>query len=140
MDDLSVRVWRAKHEGSSSSPSSSAGDDDGGIAILERLFVHPDARGSGVAGRLLETAVQFARELDADSMREMGSSGDQGGSSSGNKKSEQGLRLVLFVLDANADAKRLYERLGWVGYGRGVFEWGEGEDQRMGADCFVSPL
>lgn len=35
-------------------------------ARLRLLLVHPDARGAGLGGRLVDTAVQFARDTDND--------------------------------------------------------------------------
>lgn len=81
------------------------------IAVLERLFVDPDSRGSGVAARLIAQAVAWA--------------------------DERVIRLVLFALEKDRDAARLYERLGWTHFGTQTYRYGDG--QQMDAHCFISP-
>jgi len=81
------------------------------IAVLERLFVDPEGRGGGVASKLMAATVDWARERQ--------------------------IRLVLFGLIKDQGAIRLYERLGWVEFGKTEFRWGDG--QSMEATCFASP-
>lgn len=57
------------------------------VAVLARLFVSPDARGEGVASRLMDAAEARA--------------------------SADGLHLALEVLEKDAAAVDLYERRGW---------------------------
>ncbi len=59
------------------------------IFILNDLFVAAEARGAGVAAKLLAAAVTFARD-------------------------EGALRLTLSTARSNMPAQRLYERLGWT--------------------------
>lgn len=59
------------------------------IFILNDLFVAAEARGAGVAAKLLAAAVAFARD-------------------------EGALRLTLSTARSNMPAQRLYERLGWT--------------------------
>jgi len=58
------------------------------ILILNDLFVHPDARRSGVGSALLRAAADYGRMAGA-------------------------VRLVLSTEVANATAQRVYQRLGW---------------------------
>lgn len=57
--------------------------------ILEDLFVAPEARGSGVATRLLERAEAYAREIGA-------------------------VGMFLETAMDNVVAQRVYERVGWT--------------------------
>ncbi|KAI0554597.1 acyl-CoA N-acyltransferase [Xylaria curta] len=83
-----------------------------GIALLARLFVHPEARRRGAATMLVRAVEEAAR---------------------GEEK-----RLLILALVKDQDAIRLYRRLGWQYYGTTVFRWGEGKE--MDAECFASPL
>ncbi|KAF7187921.1 hypothetical protein HII31_10821 [Pseudocercospora fuligena] len=98
-DDVAVALWRSQYP------------ETGNIAVMERLFVDPKARGNGVAAKLIETAVDWGKETS--------------------------VRLVLFVLLKDKNATALYERLGWRQFGTTTFRYGDGE--QMKALCFVSP-
>ena len=98
-DDVSVALWRNLHP------------DNDSIVILERLFVHPERHGGGIATQLIKTAMAWG--LDA------------------------GCRLVLFALVKDQAAMNLYKRLGWHTFGKTNYHWGDGE--HMEAICFVSP-
>jgi GNAT superfamily N-acetyltransferase len=60
---------------------------------LQAVYVHPDARGTGVSGRLIRAAIEHARA--------------KGGS-----------RMALWVHGANTHARALYERIGFRESGR----------------------
>ncbi|WP_197320592.1 GNAT family N-acetyltransferase [Saccharomonospora sp. NB11] len=81
-----------------------------GIAVLGRLFVHPEARGHR-AGELLTRAVM-------------------------EHAASEGLRLVLDVMEKDQAAIRLYERLGWRRIGVTEHDSGHG---LVPAYCYVSP-
>ncbi|EME41264.1 hypothetical protein DOTSEDRAFT_90163 [Dothistroma septosporum NZE10] len=81
------------------------------IAVLERLFVDPRSRGSGTAAKLIEAAEAWSNERRQ--------------------------RLVLFVLEKDRVAERLYRRLGWEHFGTTTFRFGE--SKTMSALCFVCP-
>ena len=100
--DPAVALWRSQH------PSEP-------IAVLERLFVDPDARGQGLAAKLLHAASGEAEK--------------------------RGLRVVLFALVKDEGAMRLYERVGWREFGRRMYGYldGEGREAEMEAVCFVGP-
>jgi GNAT superfamily N-acetyltransferase len=80
------------------------------IAVLGSLFVDTDCRGSGVAARLIAEAMAWANERN--------------------------IRLVLFALEKDRAAARVYERLGWTHFGTSVYHW---DQQQMDALCYVSP-
>ncbi|EGP89946.1 unnamed protein product [Zymoseptoria tritici ST99CH_1A5] len=86
-------------------------DDPSDIAVLERLFVDPYSRGLGVAGKLIDAAVAWSHEKD--------------------------MRLVLFALEKDRVAAKLYERLGWSHFGTTTYHYDNGKT--MAALCFVSP-
>lgn len=98
ISDLSVALWRKTHQ-------------DDAIAVLERLFVDPDSRGSGVAAKLVQAAVAWG--------------------------AQEGTRLVLYALAKDIAAARLYERLGWAHFGTATYRYGDG--QEMDAWCYSSP-
>jgi GNAT superfamily N-acetyltransferase len=99
--DPAVVLWRSQN----SQP----------VAVLERLFVDPTARGQGLAEKLMRTVTEEA--------------------------GERGLRCVLFALVKDVGAMRLYERVGWRMFGREMYgyEDGEGEWREMEAVCYVAP-
>ncbi|KAH9900208.1 acyl-CoA N-acyltransferase [Xylariomycetidae sp. FL2044] len=101
-DDVATTLWRELH----------ADEKGSRVAILGRLFVHPDGRRGGTATRLIQTAVEEGRR--------------------------RGLRLLILALVKDQDAIRLYRRLGWECYGTTVYRWGEG--RQMDAECFASPV
>ncbi|CAK1360195.1 hypothetical protein CB0940_06280 [Cercospora beticola] len=96
--DLSAALWRKTHQ-------------DDAIAVLERLFVDPDSRGSGVVAKLVQAAVAWG--------------------------AERGMRLVLYALAKDIAAARLYERLGWAHFGTATYRYGDG--QEMDAWGYSSP-
>ncbi|EME88772.1 uncharacterized protein MYCFIDRAFT_80142 [Pseudocercospora fijiensis CIRAD86] len=98
-DNLAVRAWRKK----------SPNDE---VAVLGRLFVDPDSRGSGLAKQLVNQAMQSA--------------------------SANGVRLVLWVLAKHEGATRLYEQLGWVQFDTAVFH-SKTLEKDFDALCFVAP-
>lgn len=127
-EDVAAALWRRLHPPAKPRPleaggnpgksegeqwhggdDGSGGDDD--LLVLGRLFVHPDARGRGVATRLIAAAVAAARARAAT--------------------------LVMLALVKDRDAIRLYRQLGWVHYGTAVYRWGEG--RQMDGECFVCP-
>lgn len=97
--DLSVELWKQQH---------SRVDN---IAVLERLFVDPGARGQGVAEALMRAVTAAGQE--------------------------RGLRVVLFALEKDQGAMRLYEKVGWRTYGTQRYRYGDGKE--MDAVCYVSP-
>ncbi|KAI8960221.1 acyl-CoA N-acyltransferase [Daldinia sp. FL1419] len=103
--DVSVALWWQLHP-----------EEEQPIAVLGRLFVHPDARGGGIANKLMQTALDEGRR--------------------------RGQRLVMFALANVPDAIRMYHRLGWEHYGTTVFRWkgNAGEELEMDAQCFASPV
>lgn len=100
--DPAVVLWRSQNQ---SEP----------VAVLERLFVDPAARGQGLAEKLMRTVTEEA--------------------------GKRGLRCVLFALVKDAGAMRLYERVGWKEFGRKMYGYEDGERQwkEMEAVCFVAP-
>ena len=99
---VNVARWLEKHP--------EATDDD--VAVLGRLFVHPERRGRGAATKLIRAVEEEARR--------------------------RGKRLLILALVKDQTAIRLYRHLGWEYYATVVFCWGEGKE--IDAECFVSPL
>jgi GNAT superfamily N-acetyltransferase len=99
--DPAVILWRSQN----SQP----------VAVLERLFVDPTARGQGLAENLIRTVTEEA--------------------------GKRGLRCVLFALVKDVGAMRLYGRVGWNEFGREMYgyEDAEGEWREMEAVCYVGP-
>lgn len=85
------------------------------IAVLERLFVDPEARGQGLAEQLMKAVGQEAEK--------------------------RGMRAVLFALVKDAGAMRLYERVGWREFGRSMYAYkgSDGVGREMEAVCYVAP-
>ena len=81
------------------------------IAVLGRLFVLPEARRHSLGKQLVRATSAYA--------------------------DEQGLRLVLDVMEKDTAAIRLYERLGWRRIGMTLHDSGRGED--IPAYCYISP-
>lgn len=81
-----------------------AGLDASRTVVLGRLFVDEGVRGRGVGEGLVGVAVEWA-------------AGQEGGRR----------RAVLNVLEKDGAAVRLYERLGWVRVGEGVYGYGCGD-------------
>lgn len=84
------------------------------IAVLERLFVDPDARGQGIAQKLLRAVSEEA--------------------------AKRGLKAVLFALVKDVGAMRLYQREGWMEFGRSMYAYDDHEGRRteMEAVCYVA--
>ncbi len=99
-DDAAATLWAGGPEGRHDR-----------VAVLERLFVLPDARGHALGERLVRAATSY------------------GG--------EHGRRLVLDVMAKDAAAVRLYERLGWRCIGATTHDDGYG--RAVDALCFVDP-
>ncbi|MEV6411373.1 GNAT family N-acetyltransferase [Kribbella sp. NPDC051718] len=76
-----------------------------GEALVERLFVDPRRTRAGLGRRLLEHAIDFA--------------------------AEQGLRLMLDVVDKPDGAVDFYRRTGWREAGRIPIDWGGAEASEM---------
>jgi ribosomal protein S18 acetylase RimI-like enzyme len=81
------------------------------IAVLGRLFVHPQARGLGIGKRLTAAATVYAQDL--------------------------GRRVVLDVMQKDVAAIRTYEALGWRCLGSITHDFGD--NQTEPALAFVSP-
>lgn len=60
---------------------------------IHAVYVHPDARGSGASGKLIQAAIAYAQSRGAS-------------------------RIALWVNGVNAHARRLYERMGFTQTGR----------------------
>lgn len=88
-----------------------SGEPEEHIAVLARLYVMRAARGHALGERLMRQAMAYARA--------------------------NGLRLVLDVVQKDASAIRLYERLGWEHIGEVTHPFGPGG--RTVAACYVWP-
>ncbi|MGW1677736.1 GNAT family N-acetyltransferase [Saccharopolyspora sp. NPDC002376] len=88
-----------------------SGETDSEIAVLGRLFVHPDARGLAVGERLVRAVMDHA--------------------------TTHSLSLTLDVMEKDRAAIRLYERLGWGRIGQARHSFGDGES--VPALCFAAP-
>ncbi|OTB12872.1 hypothetical protein K445DRAFT_320699 [Daldinia sp. EC12] len=98
--NVAVDLWQKEHP------------EDTQVAVIGKLFVHPDNRRGGTASRLISTAVREARG--------------------------RGQRLLMFALIKDQDAIRLYRKLGWQYFGNATYKWGEGNE--MDAEFFASPM
>ncbi|KAK5107192.1 hypothetical protein LTR62_001638 [Meristemomyces frigidus] len=98
--DVSVVLWRRLYPGKPS------------IAVLGRLFVDPEQRGSGAATYLLEAADSWSEHARC--------------------------RLVLFALEKDQVAMKVYKRRGWTEYGTVPYHYGGGKE--MAAVCFVNRI
>jgi GNAT superfamily N-acetyltransferase len=81
-------------------------------AVLVRLFVVPDARGTGLGGALVAAACAAA--------------------------ADRRLHPVLDVVDANRAAIRLYQRLGWTRLGSYEETFADGGPSDL-LHCFAAP-
>ncbi|MFC8565418.1 GNAT family N-acetyltransferase [Streptomyces sp. NPDC057245] len=106
-----VAVTKPRGEAAAGFWAEQSSDDVDHIGVLARLFVVQSARKQAVGRRLIEAAMSHARAL--------------------------GLRLVLDVMEKDAAAIRLYERLGWRKIGETIHHFGSGET--IPAVCYVSP-
>jgi len=86
--------------------------DQPGIAVLGRLFVDPRHTRGGAAIQLLHTVEAWSKQTN--------------------------VRLVLFALDKDQGAMRLYKRQHWVEFGTVPYHYGQ--DKEMPAVCFASPI
>jgi ribosomal protein S18 acetylase RimI-like enzyme len=127
VSDTLINAWVAERSGkvvgqvALSNPSSNddavalwlteSGDAFAAVAVLGRLFVHPDSRGYGIGRKLTETAVERAQQI--------------------------GRRTVLDVMKKDAAAIRTYESLGWKCLGPIMHTFGDGRTEP--ALAYVSP-
>ncbi|KAI7193692.1 hypothetical protein KC316_g4957 [Hortaea werneckii] len=185
--DVAVRLWRELHPRRGAIAGGQEGkegkekgreqgeertdeeedDEQEGIAVLERLFIHPSARGQGLASSLLGTAEEWARTTTSLALSpSCSSTGDNEPNQQHQQKKQEpkekekkpGIRLLLFALAKDEPAMRLYRRRGWAEFGRTGFTWDDGpsfptsrdgeegeggeknQKKEMEAICFVSPL
>lgn len=106
-----VAVMRPQREDAVTLWHALSRDDEASIGVLARLYVVREARGHSVGEGLVQAALAYAKE--------------------------RGMRLVLDVMTKDVSAIRLYERMGWRVIGRATHAFGD--DQRIGAVCYVSP-
>lgn len=83
------------------------------LASVTRLFVGPSARGRGVGARLMDEVSRSAVQ--------------------------QGLQLVLDVVDDGGPAVALYERLGWRTVDRRLADWTTPDGHRLPVRIYVAP-
>ncbi|MGW7413696.1 GNAT family N-acetyltransferase [Streptomyces sp. NPDC054863] len=86
-------------------------DGGGEVAMVGRLFVAPEGRGTGAGRALMSEVVCAAREL--------------------------GVWPVLDVVADDTGAVAFYERIGWRRLGSGKQNWGAGE--LVGVHCYAAP-
>ncbi|KAI6810869.1 hypothetical protein KC342_g17864 [Hortaea werneckii] len=148
--DVAVRLWRALHPpqrrgwtAAGQEEKVEKEEEAEGIAVLERLFIHPSARGRGLASSLLRTAEEWAAHTTSssplDNPFEAEHDGERVGDGQpmqqqqqqqnkhGKKSKTKGLRLLLFALTKDEAAMRLYRRRGWEEFGRTGFTWADDE-------------
>ncbi|GAB1730914.1 hypothetical protein NU195Hw_Modified_275t1 [Hortaea werneckii] len=132
--DVAVRLWRALHPRSGAIPAGQEEKEGKGeeeeIAVLERLFVDPAARGHGLASSLLETAEKWARtrttttalpEEEDSRAQDSPKQQQQQNPEKQAKGAKKATRLLLFALAKDENAMRLYRRRGWEEFGRTSF-------------------
>lgn len=95
-----VTLWRAR-----------SSDQEAHVGVLARLYVVREARGATLGEKLVQAAMDYARQHD--------------------------MRLVLDVMTKDVSAIRLYERMGWQAIGEATHQYGD--DQQAAAICYVSP-
>ncbi|MEV4502717.1 GNAT family N-acetyltransferase [Streptomyces klenkii] len=106
-----VAIMRPQGEDAVSLWTEQSGAGEADVAVLARLFVVRAARKHSTGKRLMEEAMDYARE--------------------------NGIRLILDVMTKDAAAMRLYERLGWRRIGEATHHFGDGQSTR--AVCYVAP-
>jgi ribosomal protein S18 acetylase RimI-like enzyme len=83
------------------------------LATVTRLFVTPWVRGRGAEARLMDQVSSRAVE--------------------------QGLQLVLEVVDDGGPAVALYDRLGWRGVDHRLADWTTPDGRRLPIRVYVAP-
>ncbi|KAI6797728.1 hypothetical protein KC363_g296 [Hortaea werneckii] len=158
-EDVAVRLWRALHppqrrgwtaagqeekeKEKEEEEEEEEKEEEEEIAVLERLFIHPSARGEGLASSLLRTAEGWAARATSSSpldnpfeeeheVEKVDYDPPQQQQQQEKKKREKktktkGLRLLLFALTKDEAAMRLYRRRGWAEFGRTGFIWDDDE-------------
>ncbi|MFD5938493.1 GNAT family N-acetyltransferase [Streptomyces griseus] len=106
-----IAIMKAEGEKAVTLWQQQSGEDEAHIGVLARLFVVRSARKHAVGESLMRAAMDYAEE--------------------------NGLRLVLDVMDKDEAAIRLYERLGWQFIGGATHQFGDG--QQIPAKCYVWP-
>lgn len=106
-----VAVMRPQGEGAVDLWREKSGEGAEQIGVLARLFVLREARRHAAGERLMQAAMDYARQ--------------------------NSMRLVLDVMTKDAAAIRLYERLGWQHIGEVAHTFGGG--QQIPAACYVWP-
>ncbi|AWL36441.1 N-acetyltransferase [Streptomyces sp. SM17] len=106
-----IAIMKAEGEKAVTLWQQQSGEDESTIGVLARLFVVRSARKHAVGESLMRAAMDYAEE--------------------------NGLRLVLDVMDKDEAAIRLYERLGWQFIGGATHQFGD--DQQIPAKCYVWP-
>ncbi|MBT2426185.1 GNAT family N-acetyltransferase [Streptomyces sp. ISL-112] len=106
-----IAIMKAEGEKAVTLWQQQSGEDQTHIGVLARLFVVRSSRKHAVGEGLMQAAMDYAEE--------------------------NGLRLVLDVMDKDEAAIRLYERLGWQFIGGATHQFGDG--QQIPAKCYVWP-
>jgi GNAT superfamily N-acetyltransferase len=83
------------------------------LATVSRLFVAPTARGQQLGASLLATSSSYA--------------------------ADEGLQLMLDVVDGGGAAVALYERLGWQLVDRRMADWTTPEGRRPSVRIYIAP-
>ncbi|RCV52456.1 GNAT family N-acetyltransferase [Marinitenerispora sediminis] len=100
-DDQAVALWRTR----TTAPASR-------VAVLARLFVHPETRRQSVGKALVQAATGYAQSRQTD--------------------------LLLDVLEKDTAAIRLYESLGWTFLATATHSFGR--DSTFPARYYAAPL